>query len=173
MAQSSGGAPDSILERANASLWTIPRLPTQTFIFSKFWGLQGSRSRCWQGWFLLRPFSSALRQPLPHCVLTGALRCACASQRSLPLIRTPVRWDQGSTLVASFNLLTSLKWTSLVAQRVNRLPTMWETWVQSLGREDLLEQAMAPHSSTLAWKIPWIEERCRLQSMESQRVRHD
>lgn len=59
MAQSSGGAPDSILERANASLWTIPRLRTQTFIFSKFWGLQGSRSRCWQGWFLPRPLSWA------------------------------------------------------------------------------------------------------------------
>ena len=63
--------------------------------------------------------------------------------------------------------------TFLVAQMVKRLPTMWETWVQSLGREDPPEKDMATHSSTLAWKIPWIEERCRLQSMESQRVRHD
>ena len=69
---------------------------------------------------------------------------------------------QGSTLVASFNLLTSLKWTSLVAQTVNRLLTMWKTWVQSLGWEDPLEKAMAPHSSTLAWKIPWMEEPCGL-----------
>ena len=45
--------------------------------------------------------------------------------------------------------------TSLVAQTVKRLPTMQETWVQSLGREDPLEKEMAPHSSTLAWKIPW------------------
>ena len=45
-------------------------------------------------------------------------------------------------------------WTSLVAQTVNRLPTMWETWVQSLGWEDLLEKEMATHSSALAWKIP-------------------
>ena len=48
--------------------------------------------------------------------------------------------------------------TSLVAQMVKRLSTMWETWVQSLGWEDPLEKEMAIHSSTLAWKIPWMEE---------------
>ena len=48
-----------------------------------------------------------------------------------------------------------------------------ETWVLSLGREDPLEKAMAPHSSILAWKIPWTEEPGRLQSMGSQRVGHD
>ena len=62
---------------------------------------------------------------------------------------------------------------SLVAQTVKRLPTMWETWVWSLGREDPLEKEMATHSSILAWKIPWTEEPGRLQSMESQRVRYD
>ena len=55
---------------------------------------------------------------------------------------------------------------------VKRLPTMQETRVQSLGREDLLEREMATHSSILAWKIPWLEEPGRLQSMESQRVGH-
>ena len=50
---------------------------------------------------------------------------------------------------------------------------MWETWVQSLGWEDPLEKAMAPHSSTLAWKIPWMEEPGGLQFMGSQRVRHN
>ena len=50
---------------------------------------------------------------------------------------------------------------------------MWETWVRSLGREDPLEKEMAPHSSTLAWRIPWREEPGRLQSMGSQRVGHD
>ena len=55
--------------------------------------------------------------------------------------------------------------TSLVAQMVKRLPTMQETWVQSLGREDLLEKEMASHSSILAWKIPWTEQPGRLQSM--------
>ena len=49
-------------------------------------------------------------------------------------------------------------WTSLVAQTVKRLPTMRETWVQSLGREDPLEKEMATHSSILAWRIPWTEE---------------
>ena len=55
---------------------------------------------------------------------------------------------------------------------VKRLPTMWETWVQSLGQEDLLEKEMATHSSILAWKIPRTEEPGRLQSMGSQRVGH-
>ena len=50
---------------------------------------------------------------------------------------------------------------------------MWETWVRSLGWEDPLEKGMATHSSTLAWKIPWMEEPGRLQSVGSQRVRHD
>ena len=62
--------------------------------------------------------------------------------------------------------------TSLVAQTVKRLPTMQETRVQSLGQEDLLEKEMAPHSSILAWKIPWMEKPGRLQSMGSQRVGH-
>ena len=56
---------------------------------------------------------------------------------------------------------------------VKRLPAMWETWVPSLGWEDLLEKEMATHSSTLAWTIPWTEEPGRLQSMGSQRVGHD
>ena len=64
-------------------------------------------------------------------------------------------------------------WASLVAQMVKRLPTMEETWVQSLGREDLLEKEMATQSSILAWKIPWTKEPGRLQPMGSQRVRHD
>ena len=50
---------------------------------------------------------------------------------------------------------------------------MWETWVRSLGWEEPLEKEMATHSSILAWKISWTEERGRLQSMGSQRVGHD
>ena len=57
---------------------------------------------------------------------------------------------------------------SLVAQMVKCLPTRWETWVQSLGQKDLLEKEIATHSSILAWKIPWMEEPGRLQSMGSQ-----
>ena len=62
-------------------------------------------------------------------------------------------------------------WVSLVAQMVKNLPAMWETRVQSLGREDPLEKEMATHSNILAWRIPWTEEAGRLQSMGSQRVR--
>ena len=59
--------------------------------------------------------------------------------------------------------LEIIVWTSLVAQTVKRLPTMQETGVQSLGREDL-EKEMATHSSILVWKIPWTEEPGRLES---------
>ena len=63
-------------------------------------------------------------------------------------------------------------WVSLVAQMVKNLPAVQETWVRSLGWEDPLEKGTAPHSSILAWRIPWTEEPGRLQSMGSQRVTH-
>ena len=82
-------------------------------------------------------------------------------------LRTPI---SGFTLVNSPPPnLTAI----LVAQMVKRLPTMQETWVQSLGWKDLLEKEMATYSSILAWKIPRTEETVRLQSMGSQRVRLD
>ena len=55
-------------------------------------------------------------------------------------------------------LYFTMLWTSLVAQTVKRLSTMWKTWVPSLGWEDSLEKEMATQSSTLALKIPWTEE---------------
>ena len=60
-----------------------------------------------------------------------------------------------------------------IVQMVNRLPTMQETRVRSLGGGDPLEKEMATHSSILAWRIPWTEENGGLQSMGSQRLRHD
>ena len=66
-------------------------------------------------------------------------------------------------------LFYDLPQSSLVAQRLKRLPPMRET----LGREDPLEKEMATHSSILAWRIPWTEEPGGLQSTESQRVGHD
>ena len=78
------------------------------------------------------------------------------------LLRDPVRQE-----------LRTVYWASLVAQTVKRLPTMQETRVRSLGREDPVEKKMATHSSILAWKIPWTEDPGRLQSMGSQRVGHD
>ena len=56
---------------------------------------------------------------------------------------------------------------------VNHLPTMRETWAQSLGWEDPLEKEMAPHSSILAWEIPWSEDPGGLQSMGLQKVGHE
>jgi len=61
-----------------------------------------------------------------------------------------------------------LTWASLMAQVVKNPSTMWETWVHSLGWEDLLEEGMATHSSVLAWGIPWIEKPGKLQSMGAQ-----
>ena len=79
------------------------------------------------------------------------------------------------SFVPSFLILGELKMlkSSLVAQTAKRLPIMRETWVQSLGCEDLLEKEMATHSSILVWKIPWTEEPGGLQSMGSQRVEQD
>ena len=53
------------------------------------------------------------------------------------------------------------------------LPAMQETWVRCLGQEDPLEKEMTTHSSSLAWKMPWMAEASRLQSLGSQRVEHD
>ena len=64
-------------------------------------------------------------------------------------------------------------WAFLVAQSENHMPTIRETWVPSLGWEETLEKEMETHSSTLAWKIPWVEEPGRLQSIKLQRVTHD
>ena len=69
--------------------------------------------------------------------------------------------------------MTERLWASLVAQTVKHLPAMRETWARSLGQEDTLEKEMETHSSTPAWKTPWMEEPGRLQSMGSQRVRKD
>ena len=60
-----------------------------------------------------------------------------------------------------------------MAQLVENPPAKQETWVPSLGWEDPQENEMANHSSILAWEIPWTEESGELQSMGSQRVRHD
>ena len=90
------------------------------------------------------------------------------SEMSLPPDVEVILWIYNSRLAG-----IQYSWTSLVAQTVKRLPTVQETWVRSLGQEDPLEKEMAIHSCTFAWKIPWMEEPSRLQSMRSQRVGHD
>ena len=69
--------------------------------------------------------------------------------------------------------LTSGYWASLVDQTVKDLPAMLETWVWSLGWEELLEKQMVTHSSILAWDIPWTEEPGGLQATGSQIVGHN
>ena len=69
--------------------------------------------------------------------------------------------------------LNNSYYTHLMVQMVKSLPAVWETWVQSLGQEGPLEKRMATHSSTLAWRVPWTGQSGGLESMGSQRVRHN
>ena len=82
---------------------------------------------------------------------------------------SPAQFESISSSVLSLFFGKALTSVDLLAQTVKSLPTMWETWVQTLGREDL-EKEMTMHSSILAWKIPWMEKPGRLQS---QRIRQD
>ena len=79
--------------------------------------------------------------------------------------KTWILWFFNSChMVYQINHFQHFNWTSLVVQRLKRLPAMWETWVRSLGREYPLEKEMATHSSILPWRIPWTEELGGLQS---------
>ena len=74
----------------------------------------------------------------------------------------------------TYTYISTYMWASSpVAQMVKNLPVVWETQVQSLGQEDPLEKGMTTQSSILAWRIPWTEKLGELQSMGSQRVRHN
>ena len=84
-------------------------------------------------------------------------------------VQFPGREDPLEEGMATDSSILGLLWWLTV----KNLPEMWETWIQSLGWEDPLEEGMATHSSILAWEIPWTEEPGRLQSMGSQRVRHN
>ena len=79
--------------------------------------------------------------------------------------------DPYNSNVDAFDMVPEV--SSLVAQRLKRLPAMQKTWVPSLGWEDPLEKEMATHFSILAWPIPWMEEPGGVQSTGSQRVGHD
>ena len=96
---------------------------------------------------------------------------ATLMEHSWAIVLSPMlpfhRWENGSFVIY---LEPHTCGNSLVAQS---LPAMREARVPSLGQEDPLEKEMATYSRTLAWKIPWTEETGMLQSMGSQRVRHD
>ena len=82
-------------------------------------------------------------------------------------------WTRDQTGVPCIGRQILNHWASVVAQIVKNLLAMQETRVRSLGQEDPLEKGVAPYFSILAWRIPWTEEPGRLQSMGSQRVRHN
>ena len=92
---------------------------------------------------------------IPHkCIIClKEIKCACFGHFFCPISVRP--------------------WASLMFQAVKNLPVMQKTWVQSLGQEDPLEEGMATHPSILPWEIPQTEDPGELQSMGSQRVRHN
>ena len=142
---------------------------------------QASLSFC-ASWSLLKLMSTALVMPSNHLI---QVYLVTEAKESIYCWFFPIVWCfprlsssfQASLLLWRVDYLqlgTILYvWASLVAQTVKCLSAIQETWVRSLGREDPLEKEMAPHSSTLAWKIPWTEEPGSLQSMGSQRVGHE
>ena len=91
--------------------------------------------------------------------------CHAGDSGSIPGLGRPAGEGVGCPLQYS--------WALLVAQLVKNLPTMQETWVQSLDWEGPLEKEMATHSSILAWEMLWTEEPNRQQSMGLKRVGHD
>ena len=96
-----------------------------------------------------------------------AIRVTASQQRLM--------WEGQKELLLKGKSIADFKklQASLVAQMVKNPPTMQDTWVWSLGRDDPLEKGMTLHSSIPAWRIPWTEEAGGLQSMGLQRVRHD
>ena len=136
--------------------------------------------------FSLRRFSTIERNGIRNYImyLPGTIRSRFWVQFSFSYLQAELGLNVKAEFLSSFFCLETLgsflqfpcrenwppnspNWPapSLVAQRVKRLPAMWETWVRSLGQEVLLEKEMTTHSSILAWRIPWMEERDGLQSM--------
>ena len=96
----------------------------------------------------------------PNTLSLNILTCHVVSNTSWDLV-TSIRF-MNHTFYYRWIILSDVnrtliygRWAPLVAQLVKNPPAMWETWVQSLGWEDLLEKGKATHSSILAWRIPW------------------
>ena len=121
--------------------------------------------------YLIESSKKTLWGPLHFLVIPMRLREVKQSAQC----HTPGKWlkKNYSWNLFSLNSVYLIPSVFPVAHMVKNLPAMQETWVWSLGQEDLLEKGMATHSSILAWRIPWTEEPGELQSVGSQRVRHD
>ena len=129
------------------------------------WASCCSGLSCWGAW--------ALQGGLSFVVVHGiscSMACGIFLDQGYILNHWTTRKVPGAE---SFNWHFWEKWASLVAQMVKNLLAMQETWVRALTQEGLLEKGMAIHFGVLAWEIPWREKSSRLQSMGSQRVRHD
>ena len=146
------------VNRSPSLLFTEIKLHVLVHAQTQKWSLhQGTPSACHTGLDRMCPRDSRAGGPRLH-LLGGHVMIQAMLWPLHP--DAPTR---GQLWLCRFYPFT----TSLVAQTVKCLPTMWETQFQSLGREDPLEKEMATPSSTLAWKIPWTEEPGRLQSMGS------
>ena len=152
--------------RLFATLWAVVR---QTSLSMGF-----SRQDYWSG----LPYSLPWDLPDPGIKIVSS---ATPSMQvgSLPLSHQGnlyIQWNSSKTETES-QIQKTNQWlplgASLVVQLVKNFPAMQENWVQCLTWEDLLEKKMAPHSSILAWRIPWTEKSGGLQSMGSQRVGHN
>ena len=119
-------------------------------------------------------WSSALMIHLLISLQAAMVTFICPNRRICPVVAIATCW----MYVCVFFSPEADQWllldkASLVAQIVNNLPAMQETWVWSMGWEDTLEKGMTTHSSSRSWRIPWTEEPGGLQTAELQRVKHD
>ena len=123
--------------RLFATLWTVAHLAPPSMGFS--------RQEYWSG----LPFPSSYTCPwgFPNSSVGKESTCYAGDPSLIPGSGRSAGEGKGYPLQYS--------WASLVAQLVKNLPTMWETWVRSLGWEDPLEKGTTTHSSILAWRIPW------------------
>ena len=142
-----------------------------------------ARERVWGGgWGVASQHSLPSTKPPPRAYMgvRANPQWAMGEQVCLETVSSTSSWKNTglqplpwATLFEMWPLWSKRLWQVLVAQMVKNMSAMRETWVQFLGCEDPLEKIPWRSSSILAWRIPWTEEPGGLQSMGSQRVRHD
>ena len=144
----------------------------------KYLGVKGHDPWCTWACAKLLQFCPALCYPMnrspPAFSVHGTFQARKPDRVPMPSSRGSSQ-HRNQTLISGISCISRqvlYHFTSLVAQMVKSLPAVQETRVQSLGQEDPLEKQMATHSTILAWRIPWMEEPGRVQSMGLQGVGH-